>query len=164
MYIARKWTCESSQSQWLCVRVHIVPDAIRVCANSGQYVHDEALATMILHLFKVPTKSWHLQHAQLPATIKLYSPLVHHSISSAAALLMASNKVDLVFVCWNRQNTTYHGQVHKISCSLMDYLGGGKVIVWWPSHVKGKRWDAELVSKEGKWTCTCTCKLTRTCN
>ena len=65
---------------------------------------------------------------------------------------MASNKADLVFVHWDCPDSMYHGQVHKISCSLMDYmyLGGSKVIVWWPSHAKGKRWDVELVNKEGK--------------
>ena len=60
----------------------------------------------------------------------------------------------LVMVRWDRPGSIYHGQVHKVSQASVDYIGGGKVKVWWPSRSRGKRWDGELVDLDGKH-CKC---------
>ena len=57
---------------------------------------------------------------------------------------------DLVSVCWTMPRSWYNGQVHRVSAALVDYLGAGKVVVWWLSRAKGKRWYGELCTESGK--------------
>ena len=76
---------------------------------------------------------------------------------------------ELVAVRWINPNSTYHRQVHQVSKSLVDFEDGGtKVVVWWPSRKKGKKWEGELVLSDpaGKLRredilhnalCTCYC-------
>ena len=61
------------------------------------------------------------------------------------------SKPGLVTVRWDRSGSIYHGQVHQVSEVLVDYLGSGRVVVWWPSCTRGKQWDGELVNQDGKY-------------
>lgn len=56
---------------------------------------------------------------------------------------------DLVTVRWNKPGSTYDGQVHQVSKHLVDFFeGSDKVVVWWPSRKKGKRWEGELLQND----------------
>ena len=59
--------------------------------------------------------------------------------------MSSQRKLELVVVRWNRPGSCHHGHVHCVSRSLVDFLGGGRVVVWWPSCAKGKEWEGELV-------------------
>ena len=41
----------------------------------------------------------------------------------------------------------YIGVVHFVSNSLVDEVGDGRVVVWWPNRSKGKRWEGQLVGR-----------------
>ena len=56
--------------------------------------------------------------------------------------MVAQSKCGLIAVCWIGLGSC---DVHQVSEGLVDYVGDKKVIVWWPSCTKGKRWDGELV-------------------
>ena len=53
---------------------------------------------------------------------------------------------DLVTVKWKRPGSTFDGQVHQVSKTLVDFSEGSEsVVAWWPSRKKGKRWEGELI-------------------
>ena len=54
----------------------------------------------------------------------------------------ANVEAGLVMVRWDRPGSSYHGQVHQVSQVLVDYVGCGRVVVWWPY--------GELVNRDGK--------------
>ena len=77
---------------------------------------------------------------------------------------MAKKDTDsqLVAVRWDRPGSCHHGQVHRVSRHLVDYLDGGKVVVWWPSRAKGKEWKGELVEaaeKTGIYMCVVSASM-----
>ena len=68
----------------------------------------------------------------------------------ARRITSEKSKPSLVAVRWDRPGSIYHGQVHRVSEVLVDYLGCGRVVVWWPSRTRGKQWSGELVNRDGK--------------
>ena len=52
-----------------------------------------------------------------------------------------------VAVRWDMPDSKYHGVVHFVSDSLVDEVGDGQVVVWWPNRSKGKRWEGQLVGR-----------------
>ena len=41
-------------------------------------------------------------------------------------------------VRWEMPGSRFHGVVHFVSAHLVDELGDGRVVVWWPNRKRGK--------------------------
>ena len=71
------------------------------------------------------------------------------TLSRRATNTMATKKQPpgTVAMRWGMPGSKYIGVVHFVSNSLVDEVGDGRVVVWWPNRSKGKRWEGQLVGR-----------------
>ena len=82
-----------------------------------------------------------------PAVTRSPSLVLRLTLSKCAMNTMATKKQPpgTVAVRWDMPDSKYDGVVHFVSDSLVDEVGNGRVVVWWPNCSKGKRWEGQLV-------------------
>ena len=63
---------------------------------------------------------------------------------------MAANMPkNLVSVKWDRPGSRFDGVVHSVPFELVDNTEEkARVVVWWPKHAGGKKWEWHLVDGE----------------
>ena len=90
-----------------------------------------------------------LQRFLRPAVASSPSLVPRLTLSRCATNTMATKKQPpgTVAVRWDMPGSKYNGVVHFVSNSLVDEVGDGRVVVWWPNRSKGKRWEGQLVGR-----------------
>lgn len=90
-----------------------------------------------------------LQRFLRPAVARSPSLVPRLTLSRCATNTMATKKQPpgTVAVRWDMPGSKYNGVVHFVSDSLVDEVGDGRVVVWWPNRSKGKRWEGQLVGR-----------------
>lgn len=90
-----------------------------------------------------------LQRFLRPAVASSPSLVPRLMLSRCATNTMATKKQPpgTVAVRWDMPGSKYNGVVHFVSNSLVDEVGDGRMVIWWPNRSKGKRWEGQLVGR-----------------
>ncbi len=54
----------------------------------------------------------------------------------------------MIAVKWDAPCSRFDDVVHYVPSSLADNLGGDRVMVWWPSRKRRKRWEGNTVQPD----------------